>query len=379
MRDTRILGAGKSISNDTRLTGLNNNDLIIGPSGSGKTTGYVIPNIMRSESSIITADTKNTLYRMLAPGLKEKGYSVYVINFTSPKDSSSYNPLSYIPADGQKYDQRAVASIAHTLIPDSLDKNEKFWVISARQVLECIIGFVMEALVPKDRNMVSVIEILRLLCVQSTAGRASIPFLDEWALLQPDSAAVGKYRLFKASMTADKMWASIIQFVSSALDVFSAKEYSHMFRDRPYDFRINDLGRKKCAVFLNISDTDRSADGLVNVFYTQVMQVLCREADKMPDGRLEQPVRIILDDFASNAYIPDFDRMISVIRSREISVSVILQSLSQLEGMYTRSQSLTILNNCDHIVYLGGNDLATAEYVAARSFRTVENILCLDT
>ena len=119
-------------------------------------------------------------------------------------------------------------------------------------------------------------------------------------------------------------------------------------------------------VFVNVSDTDRTFDPLVNTFYTQALHCLCKEADGNPDGRLKVPVRIILDDFANNVYIPHFDKLISVIRSRELSVSVILQSISQLETLYTSAQATTILNGCDHMLYLGGQDVKTADYISKR-------------
>ena len=111
------------------------------------------------------------------------------------------------------------------------------------------------------------------------------------------------------------------------------------------------------------------------MFYTQVFQELCADADKMPDGRLKIPVRIILDDFATNVYIPNFDKLISVIRSRDISVSIILQSISQLETLYTTAEAKTILNGCDHLLYLGGQDVDTAIYIGAKANRTVDHIL----
>ena len=129
------------------------------------------------------------------------------------------------------------------------------------------------------------------------------------------------------------------------------------------------------ALFVNVSDMDRSFDRLVNVFYTQAIQQLCREADRNPDGRLKVPVRIILDDFATNVVIPDFDKIILVIRSRELSVSVILQSISQLETLYTPAQAMTILNGCDHMLYLGGQDVDTADYISIKANKPIENIL----
>ena len=137
------------------------------------------------------------------------------------------------------------------------------------------------------------------------------------------------------------------------------------------------LTKKKTVLFLNVSDTDRTFDLLVNIFYTQALQVLCSIADANTDGRLEVPVRMIMDDFAASARIPDFDKVISVIRSREISVSLILQSLTQLESMYTHAEAITIINNCDHLLYLGCQDMQTAEFIGCRAYKTPDSVLSM--
>lgn len=141
------------------------------------------------------------------------------------------------------------------------------------------------------------------------------------------------------------------------------------------DFR--SLGRRKIALFINVSDTDRSNDKLLNLLYSQALHELYDSADCSPDGRLKVPVRFIMGDFAANAVIPDFDKVISVIRSREIYVSLILQSLSQLNSMYGKDRAMTIINNCDSCLYLGGQDVDTARYIAVKASKTANNILTL--
>jgi type IV secretion system protein VirD4 len=116
-------------------------------------------------------------------------------------------------------------------------------------------------------------------------------------------------------------------------------------------------------------------DKVINMFYGQAMQILCRQANHNPDGRLKMPVRFFLDDFAASAKIANFSKMISVIRSRDIYVSIILQDKNQLDAMYSSAEANTIMNNCDHIIYYGGNDLSTAQYVSARTCKTVETII----
>ena len=133
----------------------------------------------------------------------------------------------------------------------------------------------------------------------------------------------------------------------------------------------------KTALFLSVSDSDRSQDALINLFYTQALQYLMAAADSRPDSRLPIPVRFILDDFSTNTVIPDFDKIISVIRSREIYVSLIIQSLSQLDSLYDHAKAQTIINNCDHCLYLGGTDIQTAEYFAKKFNCQVSTVLNL--
>ena len=164
--------------------------------------------------------------------------------------------------------------------------------------------------------------------------------------------------------------------LTRALEPFEFEEAKYIFSGKDC-FDIRSLGREKTVLFLNVSDTDRTFDQLVNIFYTQALQILCTEADSLPGGKLNVPVRIIMDDFAASASIPDFDKIISVIRSRDISVSLILQSMTQLESMFSHAQALTIINNCDHLLYLGSQDLETANFIGFHANKSPENVLCL--
>lgn len=381
INNNRILAMGKEISNDTHSTRLNNNDLIIGATGTGKTTGYVIPNMLRMNSSMIVADTKGNLCKKLGPTLEENGFKVYVLDFMDPDGEACYNPLDYVRRDEKtgKFREQDIMTIAYSIIPDSVNLQDTFWPSSARTLLVCLISYVLEALDPEDRNLTAVADVFKVVCEQfdrSPSNDKTVAFLDEWAVLHPDSFSARKYKMFKGVMSADKTWACIQQFLSNGLDLFDYDNARKLFSANG-DFRISDLGKRKSVLFLNVSDTDRSLDRVINVFYSQAFQVLCSDADSKPQGRLDVPVRIILDDFATNVNIPDFDKIISVIRSREISVSIILQSTSQLETLYSRPAALTIMNGCDHILYLGGNDMETASFISSKVFKTVENVLCL--
>lgn len=372
-KNERVLAQGIRVSNDTRRTGLNNNDLIIGSSGAGKTGGYVIPNIQNIEGSLVVSDTKGTLRRKFEKELRASGYKVYTLDFVNPMDSCGYNPLNGIRRyrDGS-YREQDILTLAGVLMP-SLAREDPFWEKAAASYLTFLIAYALEALPEEERNMCSVCELHRAF-VRPNGELSLLGWLDE----NRDSFSARKYDKLQAIRGADKTWSCILEFANRALEPFDFREMKHLLGNRN-SFDIRDLGRKKTVLFLNVSDTDRVFDGIVNVFHTQTLQLLCAEADKNEDGRLKVPVRIIMDDFAASAKIPDFDKVISVIRSRDISVSLILQSMTQLEGMYGEAAATTIVNNCDHLLYLGCQDQKTAEFIGCRAYKTPETILCKPT
>ena len=375
----RILAAGFNVSNDTVQTGLNNNDLIIGPSGAGKTGGYVIPNMLRFNTSMVVADTKGNLCKKLSPVLRKNGYKIHTIDFVNPEKSSTYNPLDYIRRDEKtgKFREQDIITISNALIP--FQSEDPFWTESAKLIIGGLIGFVLEAFPREEQNLSTVAKVYTVMNSQiskrADGEEIKVRFLEEWGMKHPDSFAVRRYKLFKGVLLSEKTWGSISQFITNPLAQFEFEEAKAMF-SRPADYTIEELGRRKTVIFLNVSDSDRAFDNIVNLFYTQALQALITEADKNKDSKLKVPVRLILDDFATNARIPDFDKIISVIRSRDISVSVILQSLSQLEAMYGKSSD-TIVNNCDHILYLGGTDLDTTTYIAHRVSKTVQTVMAM--
>lgn len=367
----RILAKNITVSNDSRATGLNNNDLIIGPSGAGKTRGYVKPNILQCNGSMIIADTKGDLIGEMGEVLRRNGYRVLHINFKDLGQSCGYNPLDYIRKDARsgKYNEQDILTIAQTVVPNQ-DLTEPFWDNAAKMYLACAIAYVMECLPEKEHNLKSVTD----LCAELSTG-GFYRLLDERAVSHPESYSVRLYKLFQGNLTADRMEASIVGILNERLNEFTIDGAVRMFTSQSR-ISFKSLGREKTAVFLTISDTDRSMDRLVSLFYTQALHALCDSADKdYPDHRLPIPVRLILDDFATNAYIPDFDKIISVIRSREIYVSVILQSITQLSGLYGYAGAQTIINNCDNCLYLGGQDMDTAKLMSVRANKPLNRIL----
>lgn len=369
--NNRLFAVNKSISNDTHRTGLNNNDLIIGPSGAGKTTGYVIPNINQHYGSYIIADTKGNLAAKLAPSLRSAGYRVNVLNFVDLDKSCRYNPLDYVRRNGKTYNEQDVLKIASILSPVTT-KTDPFWDESAQQILASLIGYVLEAFPKEEQNLVTVSKMFKL--VNETNAEKLFTALE---LENPDSFAVRIFKSYFHGIKADKTWSCIMLFLSKTLRLFDLEGLSKISHNTQRKFSFENIGSEPNVLFVNVSDTDRSMDALVNVFYYQAFQQLCAAADKNPDCRLKIPVQIILDDFATNVFIPDFDKTISVIRSRDISASLIIQSVSQLNSLYGESAAKTIINNCDHVLYLGGQDLGTADLISSRVNKSRETVLSM--
>lgn len=374
MRNTgyRILAQNHTTSNDTWATGRNNNDLIIGPSGAGKTRGYVLPNILQMSESMVITDTKGALHGQVGRVLERHGYDVLNVNLADCLASpTGYNPLEYVRYDGHrdKYSEQDIMTIATAIVPDEPRNDDPYWHRAARMLLESLISYTLECLPTEEHNLTSVVKLFG--CLSDETYNRLISELGE---IDPDSFAVSRYKMCASCRQAERMWASVIGILAEKLSVLTFDGARALLTSpRRIDFRA--LGRKKTAVFLNISDTDRSMDRLAGLFYSQALHVLSDEADHSPGHRLAVPVRMILDDFAAGAPIEDFDGITSVIRSREISVSVILQSVTQLEALYGPARAATIVNNCDQCLYLGGQDVGTARLISTKANKSINTIL----
>ena len=367
--ETRILAEGEYISNNTFETGSNNNDLIIGPTGAGKTRYYVKPNLLSASESLIVTDTKGNLRRELEPALKDAGYEILQLDLTNPNESIGYNPFDNIEYDEERdeYSQKDIATVADALYGNVSATKEPYWDEAGKALLRSIVACILETTKKEDHNIYSVRKMFELVKIGGKNGGQS-PYASLMESLQakkPDSYAASQYE-YAISESVGTTSNCIRMMTGNKLGQYLAKEIDDLLR-REERINIKELANKKTAVFVTISDMDRSQDALANLFYTQALQTLCRYADKeCEDSCLPIPVRFILDDFATNACIPDFDKKISVIRSRGISVSIILQSLTQLQEMYGDSAARTIVNGCDTILYLGGQDLSTAHYIGTR-------------
>ena len=372
-RGDRILAKGVSISNDTYVTGLNNNDMVIGPSGSGKTGGYIIPNLQNPDGSIIVSDTKGKLAKMFSTELRAKGYKVHVLDFVNPNKSVAYNPLRYIRrySDG-RINEQDVNTFA-TLIHPTTMKNDIYWDLAARRYISLLVGFVMET----ELSYESTATMKRVADMHRRCRKGEgMELIRKYAAIHPNSLSAKLIGSFGDIKEIPKTWNCILDEASNSIYQFDYEEFSPIFGQKnTYD--ITKIAQEKTVFFLNVSDTDPSMDTFISLFHSQAFHALLSYADKRPDGILPVPVRLILDDFAASTVIENFDKLISVIRSRELSVSVILQSLSQLESIYDKPKALTIVNNCDHILYLGGHDLETADFMAAHTNKTRSTIMSM--
>lgn len=374
MRDNsyRILAEGVTVSNDTWTTGLANHDLIIGPTGGGKTRSYVLPNLLNSRESFAVTDTKGSLRRQVGGILERRGFRVLELDFTDVLHSPwGYNPLRYIRWDSERecWNEQDIITVAAALVPVT-SRTDPFWDLSARNYAEALIGYTLDNLPREEHTLVSVAKLF----AEAETGVLD-ELMREYCTICPDSFAAMRWKFFQGGRKADKTYSSILAILSQKLSNYSFSGVQALFQNqKQIDFGA--ISRELTAVFVHVSDNNFSLSGLTSLFYTQALQALIAEADNRPDNRLQIPVRLYLDDFA-NLFVPDFDKTISIIRSREISVSIVLQSITQLEGLYDHDKAMTIIDNCDHLLYLGGQSVETARFIGAKANKPASAILNL--
>ena len=357
---------------DTHKTYLNNNVLVIGTSGSGKTRSIVSPNILEATGSYVISDPKGQLYRKYADFLKLKGYEVRTLNLVDMANSDHYNPFEYIRSE------QDIIKVAHILNfmdggGQSRVKGDIFWDQASEILLSSLISYLVESVEMKERTLHYVFRLLEMIDVHMVTEGMECPYdilISDLEKKDEESLAAKQWK--KVKEAADKTLRSVVISSAAAIGKLDFKECKKLM-DKD-DMRIPDIGKKKTAIFVIVSDTDRTMDGLANLFFSQAMNELFRAADMTENGRLHIPVRFILDDFATNVRIEDFPRMISSIRSREISVMIMIQALAQLRAAYGEDGT-TIVANCDTMIYLGTNDVETAQNIADRIDKPLHDIL----
>lgn len=367
--NTLILGQNQYYSLDTHKTKVNNNVLVVGTSGAGKTRGIVIPNLLQATGSYILSDPKGNLYKKYKVYLEKEGYLVRKLDFTEPNNSAHYNIFNYIK------DTQDIVKIAHMLISqrNGAINIDPFWNEASQLLIQAIISYIREMCKPNGQNLHRLLYLISLCQIDEDSESYTMldRLMNELGEKNPDSYAYQTYKKFR--IAANKTIKSILITINARLGLYDTPELNELTATDDID--IASIGKQKTALFVVVSDTDRSLDGLVNIFFTQAMNELCRVADKeCDDSCLPVPVRFILDDFATNCRIDDFPRMISSIRSRGISTMLMIQAESQLAQSYGYDCK-TIIGNCDTYVYLGGNDIETAKAVAERCDVPMKKIL----
>ena len=364
-----ILTSTRSESMDSWVTGLNNNVLVLGCSGSGKTRNFLKPNLLQCEGSYVVLDSKGRLFREMGPCLSAHGYTVDCLDFTTMEGTIGYDPLHHVRwRKGQPLAQDII-SIASALFPRSDMGDDPLWAGAAANYVASYIAYVFEALPDREWNMASVVSVYEQAC----EGNADALFSD-LSRQDPESYAVSLYRRAKSTARAEKMHSSIMGIIAANLMPLTFDGALASFR-KVGQIDFCDLGRERRVLFVTMDDMDRSLAPLTSLFIRQAFSSLCEFADaKCEGGRLPVPVRFMLDDFA-NLTLPDFDDVLSVIRSREISCTIICQTVSQLEARYNQAVANSIIGNCDRHLVLGFQDERTARYFSLRANKTATTLL----
>lgn len=345
---------------DSWQTGMNNNILVLGCSGSGKTRNHLKPNLMQCQGSYIVLDTKGSLYDEMGAYLALQGYKVDQLDFTTMGGTCGYDPLHQVRIENGKPNQQDIIAIASAVCPKEAQQSDPFWGLAAANYLSSYIAYVFEALPEREWSMASVIKLF-----ESGTGKIQHLFND-LAMHNPDSYAASLFNRSKATCGAEKMHSSILGIIAANLLPFGFKGALDSYAN-PNRIDFSSFGREKRALFVTVDDIDHSLEGLTSLFIEQAFTRLCSSADRdYTEHRLPIPVRFILDDFA-NLNIPHIDDMLAVIRSREISATIICQTVSQLEARYGTAAANSIIGNCDRQLLLAVQDEATARYFSLRA------------
>ncbi|NCB67072.1 MAG: type IV secretory system conjugative DNA transfer family protein, partial [Bacilli bacterium] len=338
----------------------NKNVLVIGGSGSGKTRFFVKPNLMQMHSSYVVTDPKGTVLVEVGNMLKRGGYKIKVLNTINFRKSMHYNPLMYIRSE------KDILKLVNTIIANTKGEGDKsgedFWVKAEKLLYQAYIGYIWYEAPDEERNFTTLLEMINASEAREddeTFKNAVDLMFEELEQKDPEHFAVKQYRKYK--LAAGKTAKSILISCGARLAPFDIAELREIMS---YDeLELDMIGDRKTALFVIISDTDSTFNFVVSIMYTQLFNLLCDRADDVYGGRLPVHVRCLLDEFANIGQIPQFEKLIATIRSREISASIILQSQSQLKAIY-KDNCDTIVGNCDTTLFLGGKESSTLKEIS---------------
>ena len=338
----------------------NKNILVIGGSGSGKTRFFCKPSLLQAHSSYVCTDPKGTLLPEIGTFLERKKYRIKCLNLINFRKSMKYNPLAYIRSE------KDILKLVNALIMNTKGEGEKssedFWVKAERLYYSALIGYIWYEATEEEKNFITLLDLINASEAREDDETYQSPvdlLFSQLEEREPDHFAVKQYRKFK--MAAGKTLKSILISCGARLAPFDIKELRDLME---YDeLELDTLGDQKTALFVILSDTDSTFNFVAALMYSQLFNLLCDKADDFYGGRLPVHVRLILDEFANIGQIPNFDKLIATIRSREISASIILQSQSQLKTIY-KDAADTIVGNCDSTLFLGGKEKSTLKEIS---------------
>ncbi len=357
----KLLTQNTAIGLDGHKHRRNLNVLVVGGSGSGKTRFYAKPNIMQANTSFVVLDPKGELLRDTGSLLKEKGYDIKVIDLINMEKSDCYNPFMYLRCDNDI--QRLVTNLFKNTTPKGSQSQDPFWDQAAMMLLLALMFYLHYEAPPEEQNFSMVLDMIRAGAVGDSDESVETSALDMlFDLLEdrdPGHVALKYYRAYHSGSA--KTLKSIQITLMARLEKFNLASLAAITQMDTLELQT--IGEKKTAVFGVIPDNDSSFNFIIGMLYTQLFQQLYYQADSRPDKRLKHHVHFVMDEFANVALPDEFDKLLATMRSREISVSIIIQNMAQLKALFEKTWE-SIVGNCDEMLYLGGNEQSTHEYVS---------------
>ena len=332
----------------------NKNVLVVGGSGSGKTRFWLKPNLLQCHSSYVVTDPKGTIVLECGNAMLKNGYKVRILNTINFKKSMHYNPFSYV------HSEKDILKLVTTLMTNTKGEGsggDPFWEKSERLLLTALIAYLHYEAPVEEQNFATLLEMLNTMQVLEDDEEYQNPvdlLFEELAKKKPNSFAGRQYKLYK--LAAGKTAKSILISCGARLAPFDIQELRDLTM---YDeLQLDTLGDKKTALFLIMSDTDSTFNFLISMVYTQLFNLLCDKADDQYGGKLPVHVRCLIDECANIGQIPNLEKLVATIRSREISACLVLQARSQLKAIY-KDNADTIIGNMDSQIFLGGSEPTT--------------------
>ena len=332
----------------------NKNVLVVGGSGSGKTRFWLKPNLLQCHSSYVVTDPKGTIVLECGQAMLKNGYRVKILNTINFKKSMHYNPFSYV------HSEKDILKLVTTLMTNTKGEGsggDPFWEKSERLLLTALIAYLHYEAPVEEQNFATLLEMLNTMQVLEDDEEYQNPvdlLFEDLGQKKPTSFAVRQYKLYK--LAAGKTAKSILISCGARLAPFDIQELRDLTM---YDeLQLDTLGDKKTALFLIMSDTDSTFNFLISMVYTQLFNLLCDKADDVYGGKLPVHVRCLIDECANIGQIPNLEKLVATIRSREISACLVLQARSQLKAIY-KDNADTIVGNMDSQIFLGGSEPTT--------------------